>query len=845
MINVQNISSKLASLPDAALKQYAAMHKDDPYVFSLALSESNRRKEIRSQAQQPAPQPKVVDQELAEMDIRKELPENLGIARLPVDMNMASGGIVAFDDGGYVPRYKEKGLVDAKTVFMQQYGPVAEDVGKQIGVDPSILLAQWGMESRFGESTVGKFNVGNIKDPNGKGPKAFDKAEKSKSSYREYDSPEDFGQDYAKLIQRNFPKAIGVGADVDAFSSGLQNGRIGSYATDKDYGKTLAKTLTSLVPISSAQAEPSPAAAPVKESSWRDLLPSFGGDKVSDQKLSDLVTGGTKPAPQAGPSATLPGIGKALMTQEGAKRAGLGALDAFTVGTAGMPSDIARTMPTSPIPVVRALGSATDYLRSKFAPNANPEAGTTPYLKQKAVEAGLRTPESTDPNLRAIQTGGELAGYFVNPINFIRSGAGKIGNAIREGRTELQAMGLQDIADKKAAAAATAKAEADAAEKSANQLRLGMKQPSVAPTRPAAPGVAPSLTPQPAGFPVSEEALRLKQQQQAAAAARASQAPPPPTSAGPSLGAKVELDKMEAARKARLAAGLEKDAATAKAMADAKRAEAINVPSKTTGGKPVIASPSQVLARQTGKESFPSVSMSDGSEEDMARETQSLSNRYPAPPEPDKPINYDQGVGRRDAGYGTDKQIVKAAKEALPKSEDTDGWSKNDWLQFGLAMMAGQSPHALSNIGQAGLSVLAAKQAKQLEKDKLENYKLIYGGKQEREVAIKQLMDEDPSLSYSKALAKYTELIEPPSRMAGVDTRGEKIDSDKLKAFQDAKTKLYGDFKMYMTGTGTAAKAQQAEYKKQLQELHKAFNIPMEDTATASSASGWGLPTKQ
>ena len=100
MINIQNIESKLGRLSDPALKQYAEMHKDDPYTFSLALSESNRRKRIRSQAPEAEPQPKVVDKELADMDIRKALPEDLGIARLPADMRMAGGGIVAFSTGG-------------------------------------------------------------------------------------------------------------------------------------------------------------------------------------------------------------------------------------------------------------------------------------------------------------------------------------------------------------------------------------------------------------------------------------------------------------------------------------------------------------------------------------------------------------------------------------------------------------------------------------------------------------------------------------------------------------------------------------------------------------------------
>ena len=101
MINVNQITSRLASMPDQALQQYAAMHKNDPYVMALALSESNRRKQIRQGAQMQAPQqPKVVDQELAQMS--QPMPEDTGIGQLPAPnmQSMAEGGIVAFQSGG-------------------------------------------------------------------------------------------------------------------------------------------------------------------------------------------------------------------------------------------------------------------------------------------------------------------------------------------------------------------------------------------------------------------------------------------------------------------------------------------------------------------------------------------------------------------------------------------------------------------------------------------------------------------------------------------------------------------------------------------------------------------------
>jgi hypothetical protein len=136
MIDVNKITSTLAKLPDAQLQQYAQMHKNDPYIMALAMSESNRRKELRSAGQGDQAveeQPKVVDQEIERMAERQPpspaemarmmqminakkqaeyeqftrqpqaMPEELGIGQLPVgNMDFANGGIVAFADEGLV-----------------------------------------------------------------------------------------------------------------------------------------------------------------------------------------------------------------------------------------------------------------------------------------------------------------------------------------------------------------------------------------------------------------------------------------------------------------------------------------------------------------------------------------------------------------------------------------------------------------------------------------------------------------------------------------------------------------------------------------------------------------------
>ena len=113
----QNIMAQLRGMPDAQLAQYAAMHKNDPFIFPLAFQESQTRKQLRSAKEAQlagVPQPKVVDQDLQQMmpqpapvQQTAQLPENIGIGQLPAQnlTKMAGGGIVAFEEGGEVPRY--------------------------------------------------------------------------------------------------------------------------------------------------------------------------------------------------------------------------------------------------------------------------------------------------------------------------------------------------------------------------------------------------------------------------------------------------------------------------------------------------------------------------------------------------------------------------------------------------------------------------------------------------------------------------------------------------------------------------------------------------------------------
>lgn len=126
MINVNQITSTLRGLPDRALQQYAMMHKGDPYILALAVSESNQRKQMRmaGQGQNAGQQPTVADQSIAGM-AQQQLPENQGIAQIPAPnmQSMADGGIAGYGDGDDVPRQNgmaQGGMYD----FAQRSEPV-------------------------------------------------------------------------------------------------------------------------------------------------------------------------------------------------------------------------------------------------------------------------------------------------------------------------------------------------------------------------------------------------------------------------------------------------------------------------------------------------------------------------------------------------------------------------------------------------------------------------------------------------------------------------------------------------------------------------------------------------
>ena len=142
MLNVKTLTDTMSRMQLPQLQQYAALHKNDPYIVTLALSIANQKKQMQAgQAGQAGmmPQPKVVDQDIAQMSppparpmggMPQGLPEDSGIGQLPAQnmQGMAAGGIVAFEEGGDVPGYAtgvftgEENIPDWLKVFPPESG---------------------------------------------------------------------------------------------------------------------------------------------------------------------------------------------------------------------------------------------------------------------------------------------------------------------------------------------------------------------------------------------------------------------------------------------------------------------------------------------------------------------------------------------------------------------------------------------------------------------------------------------------------------------------------------------------------------------------------------------------
>jgi hypothetical protein len=72
----------------------------------------------------------------------------------------------------------------------------------------------------------------------------------------------------------------------------------------------------------------------------------------------------------------------------------------------------------------------------------------------------------------------------------------------------------------------------------------------------------------------------------------------------------------------------------------------------------------------------------------------------------------EEAPAQPDLSPKQEKQVIAAAKEAVPASVDTSGWSSEDWLTLGFSLLSSKAPRLTEAFGESGLKVLAGQQAR-------------------------------------------------------------------------------------------------------------------------------------
>lgn len=152
----QNLKRRMELMSPRDLKQFALLHKNDPFVVSMAVDIDNTRKAAqRQQAMQMASasqgQPPVVDQNLAAIG----MPEG-GIPVLPAQNmeGMADGGIVGYATGGKTDD-KEK----------ESYREYAMRKAREYNLDPKFVNQIFEIESGYdpaAKSKTGPQGIGQL-----------------------------------------------------------------------------------------------------------------------------------------------------------------------------------------------------------------------------------------------------------------------------------------------------------------------------------------------------------------------------------------------------------------------------------------------------------------------------------------------------------------------------------------------------------------------------------------------------------------------------------------------------------------------------------------------------------
>lgn len=300
------------------------------------------------------------------------------------------------------------GAVKPKTAspesFAAQYGGIAETAGKQLDVDPKLLLAQWGLETGWGKSVVpGTFNLGNIKDFSGGGVAATDNMTGSRDNYRSYASPEEFATDFAGLIGRKYKGAAGAGSDAAKYTAGLAG-----YAEDPQYATKLQAAYKRLNPGPLAAAADKVLSA--VSGSAQAATPQDLSGISTDDLLAALGDRAQNPAPRPAGATKLKGSSAGGVV--------MGLRDAVDAGA----QLLRRAVPEG---VGRAVDEFGNYLADAGLPVArsNGVVGVDQIVKNANAEYDASRKLAGRSGIDIARVGGNIA----NPVNRLIPMAGASG----------------------------------------------------------------------------------------------------------------------------------------------------------------------------------------------------------------------------------------------------------------------------------------------------------------------------------------------------------------------------------------------------------------------------------
>jgi len=740
---LSNISDNLAMMPDPALQQFAQMHKQDPYMVSLALSESNRRKKLRTAAQGQAgamPQPKVVDAAIqgmtpapapAPMMAQTQLPENQGIAQIPTPnmRTLADGGIAGYEDdeegmatggmggmfnfaqqsepvvrmaGGGVPGY-------AKGDRVIDYRQAIIDEAQLQGVPAAVALQISGVESNF----------------NPKARPIDPKTGKPRSS----------ATSFFQVIDETFK---GLGGDPKKRNDPMENIRVGvkslaqnQAALTKQLGRPpqpqelytthFLGTDTGSKLLSADPNTPIGAFLDKADPKNKDKILTanpevLGGKKTvgdvlawAQKKMAPVLTSaipiGSAQAEQVPPAKPAPAQAQAAPTlPEGLTEKEIEALSkpAFLTPSSGKgrkegklseviksgeaPRQMMLAAGDLPYNLVGGVADISHDISKVFGNKSAPPSLGSRSMKDFATKYLGREPDPTDPTLKGFRTAGELGSMMVDPFSTTR-------------KVAQTAEGLEALAMAQKAKAAEAQA------KVATPVNMRLEPPRTEP---------PVMTVDSQGRAIPADTL--------------------------ARGRQAVADEAAAGAEATKAMALEKQAAAYPgSMQRAEMLKKAETADKVRGTG---------LAAKVGDET-------------------TMRNLGITTTTPTYDPNNMEPVRADEFGTVEDKKaIVEAAKEATPAKE-RKGFGDDDLLMLGLSLMANKSPNFMTALGEAGIQTLGAKRDREKgDTEKLYRDALIEQAKRpSSEVQLIEKYRDDPK--FAEAYDKFAQSKrDPQSREA-------------------------------------------------------------------------------